>query len=677
MPCPTHMRKLSDSGMFNDAVRELERVDPSSSGQYVRGQKMDQGSILRDSVRELEKGGSDHYVRGQAMVQSDMFGHSVKELEAANGRKETSVIDKYALDINLNPAMLVGNLLGGMVGTELGQRFENRRQLKKTLETTSPIVNFGKDHVEEVQNISKNMDILFTPLSVLYTIRINNQIVTLDNIDTEEMDDEMYDAWKRRDAQYFKSLMLNKMMSEMQLVEQMYAKRLLQKKINLQNTIQKKSSEELSEEPFDPDMGVNELFTGMIQLKEVCEKSPKFVEIMSRDVDPDTEYMLSWNLDRPIKKYASILGSALQFVGLDTSKQKLKETQDKLLKPSFLSGHLKIAFMPDRILFIVDNFVVTQLAMMDMNEEGVKNFREQNHQYFKDIFLSQAKKGIQEMNPPMTKKANLSGDISEIFRLNEIHPMIYAAVLDKKYKGQWINNDPEVIVSHIENDFGVADSGIGELVLNKILAIQAVRKSSIMFEDPLYFEKCVRAMNDRPIDFDQWQADNTGEEIMWTMQIMDVLTPGMDVFDHFSDKVLEYIVMSMVNQGYRTMYVKQSIINSPHEQKFFDVLNEELMLAMNADGCEKATSDEEVDEVIQMNITCADVSRKVLQMIRKSDKIDLSDNGYIVQQAGEKAGLTQTIINATKKNVRLNIGVDLMIDIKDSELKEQKALYNL
>jgi len=607
----------------------------------------------------------------------DIIKKSVDELETEFGYRN-AVIDKYAFDITINPATIIGNTLGGLVGSSISGKIRAKNQLRQSLEESGPVISMGRDHVEEVQNISNNIEIIFTPMSTLYMVKLGTRTVTLDTINTEEMDDEMYDAWRRRDAQYYKNLMLNKMMSEMQLVEQMYARRLLQKKMDLENAIKKKASDDFEPEETDSELGINEFFSGIVSLKEACEKNSKITEFLMKDADNEDEMLLSWGLDRPIAKYAGALSGAMHFFGMDTSAQKIKDIQSKFLNQDYLSKHLKIVFMPDRVMFVVDDITMTQISSLDMNEEGIKNFREQNQTYFRAMFMQQAKKGIAELKPKMVirKKASLSGDISEIFKTTEVHPMIYAKVLDKKYKN-WTSYDPEVLISEIERDFAIEDTGVNDLVLNKILTIQALRKSAMMFSDPLYFEKCVRSLTDKPVDFERWQPDNTGEEIMWTLQMMDSLTPGQDIFDNLSEDVEDYIIMCLVNQEYRTMLVKQSIINSEYERQFFETLNDDLLLEWNKMGCEKAISDAEVDAVTGTNESVIEVSKKVLQIIRQNSKIDFADVGYIVQQAGDKAGLTQIIINAVKKNVRLNLGVDMMIDMNDSELHEQTQLYNL
>ena len=61
-------------------------------------------------------------------------------------------------------------------------------------------------------------------MSAIFIVKNGNKSFTLDTIETTEMNNSMKVAWKNKDEEYFKSLLISKIYSEMQIAEKEFSK---------------------------------------------------------------------------------------------------------------------------------------------------------------------------------------------------------------------------------------------------------------------------------------------------------------------------------------------------------------------------------------------------------------------------------------------------------------------
>jgi hypothetical protein len=86
------------------------------------------------------------------MKEKRILVNALEEMELEYG-SNTSVIDKHAFDITINPGLLASTVLGGAIGGSIGQKIESKNQLRRSIENISPTVNLGKNHYEEANTI--------------------------------------------------------------------------------------------------------------------------------------------------------------------------------------------------------------------------------------------------------------------------------------------------------------------------------------------------------------------------------------------------------------------------------------------------------------------------------------------------------------------------------------------
>jgi hypothetical protein len=144
-----------------------------------------------------------------------------------------------------------------------------------------------------------------------------------------------------------------------------------------------------------------------------------------------------------------------------------------------------------------------------MNEDAFSHFEKQDKLYFVDMFNKETKKGVARIkgriptnsekikDESIQEKKAADQGIGQIFERNDVHPVIYFTLLTRKYGGDWMAFDPDVLIKVIETDFELS-AGIGDIALNKILSIQVANNSTSVYESKHAFEKVVRAFNDKP-----------------------------------------------------------------------------------------------------------------------------------------------------------------------------------
>jgi hypothetical protein len=322
---------------------------------------------------------------------NDIFKEAYEELNPDN-EMETSVVDKVAFDVNVTS----GSTLGALTGALIAGKKTKADILKRQFEDDAT-KNLEGNYYNQVQNLIQNLKPIFTPFGVVYVVKSNGREITIETIETEEMNKDMYAAWQHKDYHYFTNLLLNKMHSDIQMVEQNFAKKMLEKQMGLQNQVQSNMGKKASEEAINfDDVTMPEMLDQMIRTKELYGKQSDYTEkiagIMINLMDGE-DYKIEWGLERPFDKYAGV-DTALSFMGLKDNTSDIKSLQQHYLNPGYLADKVKVGFLPDRVLFIVDNKVLSTLPALKMNEDAFSHFEKQDKLYFVDMFNKETKKGV-------------------------------------------------------------------------------------------------------------------------------------------------------------------------------------------------------------------------------------------------------------------------------------------
>ena len=318
--------------------------------------------------------------------------------------EETTELTKSAFDIGIGS----GALLGGMVGMKMGTAIEDNRKAneykqmyansvaKLLNEQNKKLVDMGSNYYSHIEDIEKDLKIMFTPLSVVYILKNT----AIDTVNADTMNTQAREAWKRKDPEYFKNIIINKIYLDAQETEQVFIKRLMEQDKELRKVLSKNSSEfaYVDSDALDGES---------VHLLEVLAGAEYFSKLFERaEVNaPFNKYAnnlisvaCEWNgtsipVELGMAKFASEddfnLGMnklAFLFFG----KPNVMDMRE--LTPRFLKKHMTVVYLPDRVLYITDNVVVSQLNVTKMGDEDYDNFSKKDDDYFTNRFFSEAKR---------------------------------------------------------------------------------------------------------------------------------------------------------------------------------------------------------------------------------------------------------------------------------------------
>jgi RNAse (barnase) inhibitor barstar len=390
--------------------------------------------------------------------------------------------------------------------------------------------------------------------------------------------------------------------------------------------------------------------------------------------DDGTMFKIAWQLERPIEKYAGV-SSPLGILGFNDKSEDIK----KYTNPSYLMERVKIGFMPDRVVFVVDDKIISTLSVMGMNEEAYSKFEAQDKGYFVKMFKSETEQGLKRMKgqlPPKTsfieKKASYEG-INQIFERANIHPVIYFLVLTRKYTADWITWEPAALINVLEKDFGLKE-GVADIPLNKILSIQVANKSDAAYVQHHAFEKVIRSFNNKPVDFLTRQTgDMTMEDLAFGLDMLEQVTPHDDIYDNFSDNVMDHMVDILVAEESK-LYYPMSITGTKLEQDFVKELNVRLLDANNENDLLNINDNAIESKTIQENELIhnigIDILKKLKQMKEQYKNID--DEQFVDVMVGKiNMPIEVYLKELIKKQVLRNVEMDEFLSEQRTLLKQQ------
>lgn len=437
-------------------------------------------------------------------------------------------IHKKAFEFNINPASVIGAIVGTMTARETAKR-QATAEIKNALTRSAEPANFN--YYKQVDTFANNLTVRFTPLGILYIVRDGLSDLTVDQIGLNEMTPEVRVRFDVRDEAFFKNIMLNKIRSDINLTENILAKRLIERKM---------------------DIGFGKQATNDRHHLEMIKTASEFMpnsETLDFILEGESITVTAELTDKAsLFKYANIFGGPLEFLNFGEDKERLTE-KTKLEDPQYIINNTKMMFLPDRVMFTVDGKVLGQLSVLDMNEEGYIAFGKENSRYFLNFFGD--KLGVKR-SPivDILKYASEARPVSELFKESFVHPELYYQILNKQYGVAWLGYDPEILIKAIETDF-TGGEAIDFLCLNKLNTIQAANNpSAILFKNIFGFEKMVRALNGKPIDFSTIEDEISLGEFVFALRTAENVTPFDDIYDNFSIGVMDYMENALTEQNY-------------------------------------------------------------------------------------------------------------------------------
>ena len=591
---------------------------------------------------------------------------------------DVDLISKNAFVFDIGTPAILGAVGGGAMAYE-GYKEGYDKKLKELDEKTN--MDIGKDYYSQVKNVMSDLAIVFTPLGVLYSVKG----LIVDQLETGQMDQGTLDAWKERNKDYFKNILYNKIHLQVQMAEQMFADRLIQKHIQASNQFQKKSSDQWDDWGDEQDitkLSYQEFEGGLASLNSYMEKTSglkerKYLDYLTDECGSDT-LTIDMKVPRPLEKVAFLGAGLLSTLGLLGPKNSATELRDHVHEQGYMRANLKVLFMPDRVIYVVDNVVITQLSLFQMNEKAYDRFTKNDTPYFRDYFFNQylAGKGMAQ-EPTSTSamamaKVASASDIGTLFTQPDIDPLIYYYTLNARFGSEWIGWDPHVLLKEVEEEFEL--DLVADVPMNKIWFVQMfARQDTATLSDFHIFEKMVRTFNDKGFDFLAREVSLDIGDLVNALRIVDAILPGHDVFGEFSGVTIDYIVDALFDEECKVCYPMR-ISKSKDESLFFELINSELLDKWN----KELSNDDDFTEVVQENKMVFAYTIKLITLLR-SKKV-IATKGMVrdlAKQLLERYNGQVDIHNedSITLNVFRNLGADYYVDSMKKRFALQYDTY--
>lgn len=592
------------------------------------------------------------------------------------------------LKIGVTPGAVVGALVGGSLAKKQVQKQEEQRLMNERAMASRELPAIEGNYYKQVQNVAQNLNVIFTPVSAIYVVKNGKKDFTLDTIETGEMNRDMKMAWQNKDENYFKSVMMSKIYTEMQIAEQGFAKQFARKQLGIKDMITKDASDSSFIDEMNEVDTINyvkkaaQFFAG----NEIKEKlANAVVEDMETEA---SEHLIDLTLDRPFSKYAGVITGLTSSLGLGTKEEDIKTVKKKLENPSYTMKNIKVGFFPDRVIFSLGNQLISTLPLTAMNEEGYEHFENQNAKYFKNFFAESVKESLNKkanvsMSYSIEKSASedlpLDNDPASCFKSSDTHPVALYLVLCQKFGMEWLQYDIAVMDDIVRSEFNLEE--IPESNSAKISAILMANQSDNVYINAYAFEKAVLSLCSKPVDFLKSQVEDVAiQDIVFAIDVLDRVTPYDDIYDNFSKETLNYIATALADKEFY-IYNPTNIVGSSLEPAFNETLNELLIRTIKSKMTLNSISGEMDEEVYSKCEYVADNALGLLKSIRRlmNEKVEANqiDRADLIDTVLAKKGLREDLVNIIRRQVILNLALDDVLSIYEDNLMNQIQQYNI
>lgn len=611
-------------------------------------------------------------------------------VSSSTGNNDKTIINNINNEkkIGVTPSAAIGGFLGGaLVGGVLAnnklRQEENRRLAEKTMENKNR-PNIEGNYYKQVENVANNLEVIFTPMSTILAVKNNKNLFTLDTIEVDEMNENMKKAWKSKDSNYFKSILLGKMYSEMQIAEEAFARRFIKNHYNMKGIIEKKSYD-LS--AID-ELNINSCSYILEKLSAFYDNSEIKQKLAQTNINAieskSNNYNIDLKLTRPFEKYAGTIGCITRCLGLN-SEPSNKAIKSHLENPNYLMKNIKIGFFPDRVIFTLDNNLISTLPLTGMNDEGYNNFLNGDEKYFRNLFVQQMKENLKSANEELSYIEKIAEEqvIEEINPIecltsSSIHPVVIYLFLLKHYGVEWLKFDIGIIEEILKREFELEE--INDSSLNKIMTIMVANQSDSIYTNSYAFEKAVLSLCSKPVDFMNREKENISiQDIVFTIDVLDRVTKNDDIYDNFSAEVIDFIVTILSEKG-MYLYSPTSIISSPLEPQFKEIINEFLLRKVK-NKMTLLSNDELLDKDIENKCEyISDNANAVLNSLRRGvpkSILNENPNSEIVDLFIRKKMVKADMFKMVRKQVVINLALDKILSIFELEFKNQINKYGL
>jgi hypothetical protein len=421
----------------------------------------------------------------------------------------------------------------------------------------------------------------------------------------------MKQAWRSKDSQYFKNLLVNKVYMEAQNSEKMFIKRLIEQDKGMRKAITKGAAETIeTESPAMENLSYSavELIDKVAMFRSILAKSSASA-VMDKYASLLCDYLA--NLEPEDIEISLGAVKMADEADLDLGIQKLSflffgKDDDNVLTVGEIKNDLAVSYLPDRVLYISHGITISQMNTFEMDEETYAQFKKRNNRYFRDLFFHMAKEAgydatyiekeadaTQELDNDIALAAQdnvIEGHIldvekvaeapiepnpnhEELFTSTDTHPKAYYLFMMKYFGERWLDWDMETLESMLRDNLTIDP---GEIAMNKLMSISLILNSDSGFTGYHTFEKVIRSFNNKTVDFDLRESNISLGELVNGMRIMADLIADKDdnLYDNFSDHVFGYIVEVLAAQNYRVCTHTSS---GPLEEAFWKLINTELL----------------------------------------------------------------------------------------------------
>lgn len=604
-------------------------------------------------------------------------------------------VEKVAFPIGTDAGLIMGSIAAGLTVNHLAKKSKEQQ------ENVQPTNSLQNGTYSQIENILRDLKIVFTPISVIYSV--NGQVFEI--ISADEMNAYMKQAFIQKDANYYRDLLINKINMETQLAEQAFAQRLLTAN---GATDQQKQANFLEKQEYLIKLSEEECDT-------LVKKASQGLEGVKVTLDPSFESLRPFHQSitfcnpKEMEKVAGIFelfhDDNVQDVGVHQ-----------------LNSQVNVGFLPDRVVYLWNGQLIDQLTVLHMNEQGFEAFRNRDKQFFIDLFKQYTKEvseGIQEspLEPnhiepteDKTREASESDllerlektaegfeDISDnffkdsapvierdhidLFEDPDIHPIVYDKVLSHKYGVTWYRHEMEAIMKQIEEDFQLS-KGIEENPLNKISIIHAIsHPDHAMFTSPFTFEKYMRGINSKSVLFEDFQGNLSFEEIMFGLELAKLYN-GDEVFFEFHSNVAAYVAEEIMNDGVGVRFVSSVLYDetNPSENDFFRTVNSFLMRKWKEEDALGYRDDEEIRNRHTLAEQIVEIADDILK--HYSSTLDVMDPYSSTRAVLQNENLLdavspqdrESVGNMVVLNVVAHIVTSVFLDYKREEYEHSISL---